>query len=165
MSHSGFGFWTLREDTLLYSCDIWTPEEIAEMSINVTEFHTMHMGQVTLKCRCPETEYFLEFSDNTAAEAVADSCVSNKPGMQEVIMMRDEFQRQHEIFSMSERVPTKANVWADMLSRGDEQLVLAEATELQLKIEKLTVPPEARADVLNQCMHRVGNGVGMLRRA
>ena len=52
--------------------------------------------------------------------------------------------RDHDIFAASERVSSKANLWADWLSRGDKHLVVQAAVELHLRIIWLSVDDGVR---------------------
>ena len=142
---SGWGFWMIKDETLYLAAGEWTQTELVDWSINVLEFRTMNMAMEVIFAKF-KSQYFWEFTDNTAAEAVAESLNSPKAGMSQLARERDEFMRTNDIFAISERITSKANLWADWLSRGDAQLVLDAAMVLNLRVEWLEVPPAIRKE-------------------
>ena len=62
------------------------------------------------------------------------------------------------VFAQAARVSSKANVWADQLSRGEEQDVRRKAAALGFRCEQLEVPPAVRSfQDLEEAMRRLRN--------
>ena len=142
---SGWGFWFIVEDTLLCAWGEWSAEEVQLLDINALEFKTMNMALEVSTAKRPSAKYVLEFTDNSAAESVAESMASTKPLFIQLSEERDVLIRQRDLFTMSDRVSSKANVWADWLSRGDVALVREAAQKADLSFERLTVPGASRS--------------------
>ena len=141
---SGWGFWFLRDSTVFYAVGEWSPVEVEEIDINALEFKTMNMALRVISDKFPGAHHVIEFTDNAAAEAVAESMVSSAPMFQELALERDKLIRERDLYTMSDRIASAANLWADWLSRGDEKLVLQAITAAELKHEELVVPPDVR---------------------
>ena len=141
---SGFGAWSVYEETVFVIFGEWEPWEAAYFNINELELHTMNMALVTfMACRasCGGTrvKHALEFTDNEAAEGASRAAISKAVVFDAMLEARDSFQRAHGLFCESERITSRANLWADALSRGAVQATLHEMDEAGLRVEVVEV--------------------------
>ena len=151
---SGFGAWTIRlmgeppQPKMLFVEGRWLPIECVEMHIGAMEFKLQNIALMTLYEAAGGEgviTHALEFSDNVGSEGATDTGSSSAEVFQRLIAERTEFILERGIFTHSERITSKANVWADKLSRGLVDEVVAEATTLGLAPERVPIEPEVRS--------------------
>ena len=70
------------------------------------------------------------------------------PAMQALCADRVEWMLQRGILETSERITSKANLWADLASRGGADELCRQAVALGLRPRLVPVPPLWRARVL-----------------
>ena len=159
VSGSGFGAWTLRRQggekppLLLFIEGRWLVDECVEMHIGALEFKLQNMALVSLYEAVSadldaHITHVLEFTDNEASEGATDTGRSGVEMFQRLLAERAAFILEAGIYTHSERITTKANRWADMLSRGLVQDVLAEATALGLESRRVEIRAEVRSTVM-----------------
>ena len=85
-----------------------------------------------------------ELTDNTGAQASAESLTPHAPRMQAIAARRAEQLTSLRVFTRSGRVASADNRWADMLSRGRSDAVVAEAAALGLSSRRVHVPDDVR---------------------
>jgi hypothetical protein len=147
---SGFGAWCVRGASILVIYGEWERWELEYFNINEFELHTMNMATRTFSeyVRGQETTeitHVVEFTDNEAAEAAGRSGVSSAPVFDAMLDVRDAYLRQHRLFCETERITSKANVWADDLSRGRVRLTLEAMAAERFEVKVLSVGGEARS--------------------
>ena len=154
ISNSGFGAWTIRHPgdgkppLLLFIEGRWLRDECVEMHIGALEFKLQNMALVSLHdavSGLAHVTHALEFTDNEASEGATDTGRSSNEMFQRLLAERTTFILEAGIYTHSERITSKANRWADMLSRGLVQAVIDEATALGLEPRRVTVRPEVRS--------------------
>ena len=123
---SGYGAWTVINNTFYYVSGLWTPSELAGYSINVLELAAENMGTFSFVAQARDlgmnVTHSLDFVDNTAAEYSADRGSARVPGMQELVRRRFDALDRLGVYSMVERITSVDNDWADALSRGEERM-------------------------------------------
>ena len=77
--------------------------------------------------------------------------------MQQLSAARAEWLLAHGVSEAAERVTSKANLWADMLSRGGVGDVLVQAVALGLRPRRVAVPPAWRHAVVAAARAREGH--------
>ena len=144
-SHSGWGGWTVIGDVFYYTFGTWSAWEVAELIIAVTEFATQDILLFTFaRFFGRDFTHFIEYTDNEASEGASHALLSRSVVIQELVRRRQRFLQKRRIFTQPRRITSKANRWADMLSRGDVEAVLQEVRAKGLKIVFVTPDPEAR---------------------
>ena len=151
---SGFGAWTIRlmgepaRPRMLFVEGRWLPVECVEMHIGAMEFKLQNIALMTLYDAAGGEgviTHALEFTDNAGSEGATDTGSSGAEVFQRLIAERAEFILERGIYTHSERITSKANRWADMLSRGLVDEVTAEATALGLEPTRIPIEPEVRS--------------------
>ena len=87
----------------------------------------------------------LEFTDNEPCEGATDKASSSNEMFQRLIAERTTFIMERGIYAHSERITSKANLWADMLSRGLVDEVCAAARAAGLNPVRVPVPLQVRS--------------------
>ena len=140
---SGYGGWTVFDDTLVFVAGLWEPWELAAFSINVLELAALNISTFTLLAhgnqRGRRVTHVLDFVDNTAAEYAADRGKPKQAAMRELVQARYDALDSLGIFSVVERITSVDNEWADALSRGHARIedVLRFARAVGLKTARL----------------------------
>ena len=113
------------------------------MPIHVLEFWTNSMGLEAVWLRDSSHQFVVEYTDNSAAEVIADSQHSSSLLMTMIASWRSDFMDSSGMCVLPQRVSSAENVWADWLSRGQLWAVLREAAQLGLQPRFFPVPPRA----------------------
>lgn len=112
-------------------------------------FHTMNTylhQAATTHCSplCEGRRFVYSFTDNTVAMSAMRGLTPSTSMMQQLTERRVEWLLEHHVSEAAERITSKANLWSDMLSRGDEQLVVQQARALGLRVRRVQEPAEWR---------------------
>ena len=75
---------------------------------------------------------------------ISDEELKSLPSLHSLVRRRQRFLQRRHIFTQPRRITSKANRWADMLSRGDIEAVLQEVRALGLTPQYLAPYPDAR---------------------
>ena len=126
-----FGEWDERERGMI----------IAELELLAST-----LGLVTIAPYLGTHEVY-EFTDNMVCLSGLRSLAPSTPRMQELIARRVEWLEGERIVVAAERISSKNNLWADMLSRGEAEAVAEQAAALELTWRRL-YPPAAWLDPL-----------------
>ena len=124
-STSGFGAWTVLDDTFYYLHGLWSIFELNTYSINVLELAAESMGTFAFiaqaKALGRRVSHSIDFVDNTAAEYSADRGKPSSARMRSLVQQRFDALDTAHVFSAVDRITSKDNEWADALSRGDQR--------------------------------------------
>ena len=135
---AGFGAWTVHEGELLYCHGEWTAEE-RKLLICDLELAASTFGLVALQPIVGGTTV-CSFTDNTVAMSAMRSLTPSTPAMQRLTAARVTWLLERGVAESAERITSKANLWSDMLSRGDADGVLAQAAAFGLRPRRVDVP-------------------------
>ena len=152
----GMGFWMVSGNTCFLYMDEWAPDENL-IPIHAREAYISTAGVMTAHVLFPHHTWCLEYTDNTPTEAVHESQSSQCELLQTIILARADFFDTSGTCAVTQRVCSKHNVWADHLSRGQWQLVIAACLELGLRPVWIDVPKVAtvlRAALRAQSLER-----------
>ena len=127
----GWMAWTVHKSELLFTEGVWSDAE-RELPICDKELLASTWGLVTL---VPATgaSNVMSFTDNTVAQAAMRTLTPTAEAMAHIVQRRSEWLLQWNILESVHRITSKANLWADMGSRGDTGGVLLQALALGLK--------------------------------
>ena len=143
---AGFGAWAVKDDELLYVQGEWSTEErtllICDLELAASTF-----GLVALQPLLGARAVY-SFTDNTVAMAAMRSLAPSTTAMQRLTTARVAWLLDAGVAEATERITSKANLWADMLSRGAERDVRRQAAALGLRPRRVEVPPAWRALVV-----------------
>jgi hypothetical protein len=117
-------------------------------------------GLVALQ-RETQHSFVYSFTDNTVAMAAMRNCVASTACMQSLTAARADWLLQTGVGEASERITSKANVWADLGSRARVGEVLEQAARLGLRVKRVQTPPEWRQMVSDEAQ-AVAEGMGQL---
>lgn len=140
---AGFGAWTVAGEELLYVHGEWTAEE-RRLLICDLELAASTLGLVALQPLLGRRAVY-SFSDNTVAMSAMRSAAPSTAAMQQLTTARVAWLLEADVLEAAERVTSAANLWADMLSRGDVGGVLLQALALGLRPRRVEVPASWRA--------------------
>jgi hypothetical protein len=135
---AGFGAWAVRGSELLYVQGEWSSVE-RRLLICDLELAASTFGLVALQPKLGKSSVY-SFTDNTVAMAAMKSTTPTTAAMQAITSARVEWLLEHRVAEAAERVTSKANLWADMLSRDDVAGVEAQAMALGLVPRRVAVP-------------------------
>ena len=150
---AGFGAWAVRGDELLYVHGEWTREE-RQLLICDLELAASTLGLVALQPLLRRS-FIYSFTDNTVAMAAMRQMSPSTDAMQRLSAARATWMLAQGVGEAAERVTSAANLWADMLSRGDAAGVLQQAATLGLRTRRVDVPAEWRELVAHAAWARV----------
>ena len=136
--HAGFGAWAVSGDELLYVQDEWSATE-RQLLICDLELAASTLGLVALQPELGCASVY-SFTDNTVAMSAMRRQSPSTLAMQEFIAARATWLTRHGVTEAAERVTSAANLWADMLSRGDVAGVVLQALALHLRPRRVAVP-------------------------
>jgi hypothetical protein len=139
---TGFGAWTVVGDELLYLDGEWSAEE-RELLICDLELAASTFGLVALQPIAAKA-FVYSYTDNTVAMAAMRGLTPSTLAMQSLTAARVEWMLDHGVAEAAERVTSKANLWADLASRGRTDDVLRQAEALGLRHRRVDVPAEWR---------------------
>ena len=126
---------------LVYYVERWQPLELEQYHIGVLEAVVLFWGDMVIPDYVGNITHVLDYTDNTGAEWAARRETPQQVQYQRVMSERQSELLARGLYARAERVPSVQNRWADMLSRGLEAEVLAEARARGLKPRRVTVPP------------------------
>ena len=141
----GWGFWWVSGSVCFLAWGVWETKH-ASIPIHGKEAWASTAAIMTMKVIQQESDYVLEYTDNSPTEWVVDSQQSKCEFLQTVIEARAEFFDASGMCSLPQRVSSANNVWADFLSRGWSQYVLWKVAKLGLK--PIVVPLASQAELL-----------------
>ena len=150
-AESGWGGWSIIDNSLYFVEGRWTLDEIERFSINVLELHALTIATLTCIQAAGELgvpiTHVLEFTDNVAAEMAADRGSPHAELMTLIIRGRGDALGGLGVYTATVRIATDDNDLADGLSRGGAHL--AEAMRLAaasgLPVRRLLVADSVRA--------------------
>lgn len=136
----GFGGWFVIGLVCYLVASPW-PEWARHIPIHALEL----WATTALTCLVYETDatsaFIVEYTDNQGAEWVADTQSSKSPHFHLLIDARADFFDSSGVCTITQRVSTHHNSWADDLSRGRLAKVWYEAVSLGLQPVRLSIPP------------------------
>ena len=121
---------------LLYLVGEWSREELDSCTIAELELAASTFGLVALSPLVGMVDVY-SFTDNTVAMANMRNCVASSVAAQRLVSNRLQWMQQRGVSESAERITSKANLWADLLSRGQTDVVLRQASELGLDYERV----------------------------
>ena len=133
----------MRDRTLYYFYGVWSPRELL-FSITVLESLCFVFVELAFPPLFPEVSHLFELTDNSGAEAVAETFTPHAVPLQHIAAKRANILAAARIFTRAGRVTSADNKWADDLSRGYVARVLREATALGLAAHLVTLTPAVR---------------------
>ncbi|MDC0525663.1 hypothetical protein OAO87_01595 [bacterium] len=142
-AHAGFGAWAVADGELLYVHGRWSDAERALLICDL-ELAASTFGLVALQPELRQRHVY-SFTDNTVAMAAMRSLTPSTAAMQQLTAARAAWMAERGVAEAAERVTSAANLWADMLSRGDVAGVLQQAARLGLRARRVDVPADWRA--------------------
>lgn len=140
----GTGAWCVRGNKLFCFWDVFSPDEVAALSINALELVTMVWAEAVFSAAQPKVSHVLAFTDNTSSEWAARRETPHSLALQLLVEYRSAFLQRASLYVRSGRVTSADNRWADMLSRQRVAEVLAEAVALGLEPVRLHIPAPLR---------------------
>ena len=132
----GFGAWAVSGGKLLYLYGEWSREELDSCTIAELELAASTFGLVALSPLVGMVDVF-SFTDNTVAMANMRNCVASSVAAQRLVTSRLEWMQHRGVSESAERITSKANLWADFLSRGQVDVVLRQAKQFGLECERV----------------------------
>ena len=139
----GFAAWTVVDDVLLYIDGTWDVAERENLLICDLELAASTFGLMALHPLAPKP-YVYSFTDNTVAMAAMRGCTPSTPAMQLLAIERSSWLLDRGVAEATERITSKANLWADQGSRSRVPLMISQAEALGLRHRRVEVPPELR---------------------
>jgi len=137
---AGFCAWTVLDDELIYVQGEWTAEERRDAFICDLELAASTFGLVALT---PESgrSFVYSFTDNVNAKAAMRSATPKTELMQTLCRARVDWLIANRVAEAAERITSKANLWADLGSRGKLAEMLEQAEMLGLSTRRVQIPP------------------------
>ena len=132
----GYLAWTVRGTELLYVAGEWSEAERIGLPIAEKELIASTLGLVVLG-RAVGAQCIYSFTDNTVAQAAMRSLTPTSAAMQHLVHRRTGWLVSHSMLEWSERITSKANLWADLGSRGRIDEVVRQAQRLGLSCREL----------------------------
>ena len=153
-SDDGYAAWTVHEHELLYIVDEWPPE-LSAVPIHGKELQASTLGLIAFAPECGMRDVY-SFTDNVVAQYAMRSGTSNSQPMQRMLNRRSEWLTEHSVLEAAERITSKANLWADLGSRGKMAEVIRQAAALGIVKSRCITPPSLwvsgfEADWLTPC--------------
>jgi hypothetical protein len=140
----GFGAWTRCGKEILYVAGTWDQEEKEELIIADKELYASTVGLVVLAKAARFTSVY-SFTDNTVAMAAMRNLTPSSPPSQALTVARIDWMTAHGVREAAERITSKSNLWADLISRkGGERIFVAQAEALGFSVKRLSIPKEWR---------------------
>ena len=141
--YEGMGFWFVLGDSCFLFCAKWLVGE-KRVLIHAREAFISTCALISTHLHAPSRLFVLEYTDNTPTEFVHDSQASRCPLLQHIIEARGDFLDASGLCVLPQRVKSKDNRWADMLSRGHWKAVLAEVVRRGLRPVWVDMPRDAQ---------------------
>jgi hypothetical protein len=127
----GWAAWTVTDDELLYVVGEWTADERELLIICEKELLASTWGLVALAPWLRRS--VVSWTDNTVAMAAMRSMAPRSEVMQDIAARRTEYLFEGEILEESRRITSKANLWADLGSRGQMAAAVRQAAACGLR--------------------------------
>ena len=138
-SDVGFAAWTVHERELMYVVGEWSAVTRDAVPIHGKELQASTLGLVALAPECGMRDVY-SFTDNIVAQYAMRDGTSRSHEMQPLIARRSSWMLQHGILEASERITSKANLWADLGSREQISEVIRQAAALGFSERRLPLP-------------------------
>ena len=145
----GFMAWTVRPldeadgegvwGELLFVEGVWTQDECDLLGIAELELLASTWGLIAL-APLLGLPGLVSFTDNVVAEAAMRAATPRSAAAQHLMTRRAQWALQQGIVEAVARVTSGNNVWADLGSRGDVELVCQQAAGLGLRPRRVAVP-------------------------
>ena len=139
----GFTAWTVSDGELLYVEDVWSADE-QPLLICEKELLASTFGLVAL-APAAGFDSVISYTDNTVAQAAMRSSAAKTPLMQLIVERRSSWLVDSGRVEAAARITSKANLWADLGSRGRLIDVLRQAAAAGLAPRRVGVSAEWRA--------------------
>ena len=133
----GWMAWTVHQGELLFADGVWD-DAVRELPICDKELLASTWGLVAL---APESgaRQVMSFTDNTVAQAAMRTQTPSAAAMAHLVERRSEWLLENGCLESVHRITSKANLWADMGSRGETGGVLLQALALGYKPRRVYV--------------------------
>ena len=143
---AGYCAWTVHGDELLLVEGRWSAAEREHLFICDLELAASTLGLVALQ---PEVgrSFIYSFTDNTVAMAAMRGLTPSTACMQALTVERVAWMLDEGVWEATERITSKANLWADLGSRARVADVMAQAAALGLMVRRVEPPSAWRAMV------------------
>ena len=138
-SDVGFAAWTVHERELVYVVGEWSAVVRDTVPIHGKELQASTLGLIALAPECGWRDVY-SFTDNIVAQYAMRDGTSRSHEMQPLIARRSSWMLQHGILEASERITSKANLWADLGSREQISEVVRQAAALGFSERRLPLP-------------------------
>ena len=112
----GYGAWTVVGDEVWVVRGTWSAHERAAFIIADKELFASTIGVVTFTEAAAWRDVY-SFTDNTVAMSAMRKLTPTSPAMQQLTAARVEWMLERGVREAAERVSSKSNLWADLLSR------------------------------------------------
>jgi len=140
---AGYCAWTVVGDELLVVEGRWSALERERLLICDLELAASTFGVVALQPLVGQ-RFVYSFTDNTVAMSAMRKLTPSTPCMQELTVERVAWLLERDVWEATERITSKANLWADLGSRARMGELMAQADRLQLRIRRVDTPPAWR---------------------
>ena len=159
---AGYCAWTVVDGEFLFVEGRWTRQEREHLLICDLELAASTIGLVALQ---PLTgrRHVYSYTDNTVAMAAMRGLVPSTSAMQWLTAERVSWMLENEISEATERITSKANLWADMGSRARVAEMLEQATQLGLTPRRVDEPAQWRRLLTEAAAAAAVGGEGELR--
>ena len=138
-SDVGYAAWTVHERELVYVVGEWSAVVRDTVPIHGKELQASTLGLVALADECGMRDVW-SFTDNIVAQYAMRDGTSRSHEMQPLIERRSSWMLHRGILEASERITSKANLWADLGSREQISEVVKQAAALGFSERRLPLP-------------------------
>ena len=135
-SDVGYAAWTVVGKELIYVVGEWSCSVRDHVPIHGKELQASTLGLVALAPACAMRDVY-SFTDNIVAQYAMRDGTSRSQEMQSLIARRSSWMLEHGILETSERITSKANLWADLGSREQIAEVIDQAAALDLSARQI----------------------------
>ena len=136
---AGYCAWTVAGDELLVVEGRWSEQEREHLLICDLELAASTFGLVALQPLIGR-RFVYSFTDNTVAMSAMRKLTPSTLCMQELTVERVAWLMGRDVWEATERITSKANLWADLGSRARMGELMAQAARLQLRIRRVETP-------------------------
>jgi hypothetical protein len=136
--NGGFAAWTVSGGELFFVEDHWLPQE-QPMVIAEKELLASTLGLVAL-APAAGFDSVVSFTDNTVAQAAMRYSTPSTHIMQQLAHHRSEWLVSTGRIEAAARLTSKANLWADLGSRGQLHIVRRQAEAMGLTLRRVAIP-------------------------
>ena len=135
-SDVGYAAWSVVGKELIYVVGEWSCSVRDHVPIHGKELQASTLGLVALAPACAMRDVY-SFTDNIVAQYAMRDGTSRSQEMQSLIARRSSWMLEHGILETSERITSKANLWADLGSREQIAEVIDQAAALDLSARRI----------------------------